>query len=158
MKICIIGLGYIGLPTAAMFASKGHNVVGVDKNEQIVSALNQGEIIIEEDHLAEFVKTAVTEGHLHGSLVPQEADAFIIAVPTPITDEKKADMHFVKAAAEEITPYLRKGNLVILESTSPIGTVDDLIAPDHCRLWIRNRQRTVRWTFTRTSHPRQNSL
>ena len=129
MKICVIGLGYIGLPTAAMFASKGHNVVGVDKNEQIVYALNQGEIIIEEDHLAEFVKTAVTEGHLHGSLVPQEADAFIIAVPTPITDEKKADMHFVKAAAEEITPYLRKGNLVILESTSPIGTVDDLICP-----------------------------
>ena len=129
MKICVIGLGYIGLPTAAMFASKGHQVVGVDKNERIVSALNQGEIIIEEDHLAGFVKDAVAKGDLCGSLVPQEADAFIIAVPTPITADKKADMRFVQAAAEEITPFLRKGNLVILESTSPIGTVDELICP-----------------------------
>lgn len=129
MKICVIGLGYIGLPTAAMFASKGHQVVGVDKNECIVSALNQGEIIIEEDYLADFVKDAVAKGDLCGSLVPQEADAFIIAVPTPITADKKADMRFVQAAAEEITPFLRKGNLVILESTSPIGTVDELICP-----------------------------
>ncbi len=129
MKICVIGLGYIGLPTAAMFASKGHDVVGVDKNEQIVSALNQGEIIIEEDRLADFVKAAVSAGTLRGALTPEEADAFIIAVPTPITEEKKADMRFVEAAAREITPYLRKGNLVILESTSPVGTVDELICP-----------------------------
>ena len=129
MKICVIGLGYIGLPTAAMFASKGHDVVGVDKNEQIVSALNQGEIIIEEDRLADFVKAAVSAGTLRGVLTPEEADAFIIAVPTPITEEKKADMRFVEAAAREITPYLRKGNLVILESTSPVGTVDELICP-----------------------------
>lgn len=89
MKICVIGLGYIGLPTAAMFASKGHNVIGVDKNEQIVSALNQGEIIIEEDHLAEFVKTAVTEGHLHGSLVPQEAEPLSSLSPHLLPMRKK---------------------------------------------------------------------
>ena len=129
MKICVIGLGYIGLPTAAMFASHGHSVVGVDKNERIVSALNKGEIIIEEAHLAEFVQQAVAAGNLRGTLVPEEADAFIIAVPTPITENKKADMRFVEAAAQELTPYLRRGNLVILESTSPIGTVDELICP-----------------------------
>ena len=129
MKICVIGLGYIGLPTAAMFASKGHAVVGVDKNDAIISALNRGEVIIEEDQLADFVKDAVAQGNLRGSLEPETADAFIIAVPTPITAAQKADMRFVEAAVHEITPFLRQGNLVILESTSPIGTVDELICP-----------------------------
>ncbi len=129
MKICVIGLGYIGLPTAAMFASKRHEVVGVDKNSIIINALNCGEIIIEEAQLAEFVKDTVAKGNLRGSLIPELADVFIIAVPTPITADKKAEMRYVKTAAEEITPYLRKGNTVILESTSPAGTVDDLICP-----------------------------
>jgi UDP-N-acetyl-D-mannosaminuronic acid dehydrogenase len=129
MKICVIGLGYIGLPTASMFAKSGHEVVGVDKNERIVNALNRGEIIIEENCLDELVKETVATGRLRGSLVPEIADVFIIAVPTPITEDKKADMRYVVSAAEDIVPYLRQGNTVILESTSPAGTVDDLLWP-----------------------------
>ena len=129
MKICVIGLGYIGLPTAAMFASHGHQVVGVDKNKKIIDALNKGNIIIEEDHLAELVSQVTANGSLRGQEKPEPADAFIIAVPTPISSDKKADMRFVLAATEEITPYLQPGNLVILESTSPPGTVDQLMLP-----------------------------
>ncbi len=129
MKICVIGLGYIGLPTAAMFASHGHQVVGVDKNKKITDALNKGNIIIEEDHLAELVSQVTANGSLRGQEKPEPADAFIIAVPTPISSDKKADMRFVLAATEEITPYLQPGNLVILESTSPPGTVDQLMLP-----------------------------
>lgn len=129
MKICVIGLGYIGLPTASMFAKAGHQVVGVDKNEKIVDALNQGQIIIEEDCLDQLVKEVVAAQRLRGSISPEIADVFIIAVPTPITQDKKADMRYVVSAARDIVPYLRKGNTVILESTSPAGTVDELLAP-----------------------------
>ena len=129
MKICVIGLGYIGLPTAAMFASHGHKVIGVDKNLAVVDALNKGEIIIEEQGLAELVAQVVADGHLTGKASPEEADAFIVAVPTPISADKKADMRFVLSATEEITPYLHEGDLVILESTSPPGTVDQLMQP-----------------------------
>lgn len=129
MKICVVGLGYIGLPTAAMFASHGNTVIGVDKNPAVIEALNQGNIIIEENHLDELVKEVVSEGRLIGVSEPQEADAFIIAVPTPITEEKKADMTYVEAATEMIVPYLRKGNVVVLESTSPVGTVENLMIP-----------------------------
>ncbi len=129
MKICVIGLGYIGLPTAAMFASAGASVVGVDRNPRIVEALDRGEIIIEEKGLEELVDQVVQKGKLRGSLTPEEADAFIIAVPTPITADKKADMAYVASATEDIVPYLRTGNTVILESTSPVGTVDGLMLP-----------------------------
>jgi len=129
MKICVIGLGYIGLPTSAMFAAHGHNVLGVDKNPAVIEALNQGSIIIEEANLDSFVKDVVEKGTLRGAMEPEEADAFIIAVPTPITEEKKADMRYVQAATEMILPYIRKGNLVILESTSPVGTVEQLMLP-----------------------------
>lgn len=129
MKICVIGLGYIGLPTAAMFASAGASVVGVDRNSRIVEALNRGEIIIEEKGLAELVDQVVKKGALRGSLMPETADVFIIAVPTPITADKKADMTYVASATEDIVPYLRAGNTVILESTSPVGTVDGLMLP-----------------------------
>lgn len=129
MKICVVGLGYIGLPTSAMFAAHGHQVLGVDKNPAVIEALNQGSIIIEEAHLDTFVKEVVAKGSLRGSLEPEESDVFIISVPTPITAEKKADMSFVQAATESILPYLRKGNLVILESTSPVGTVEELMMP-----------------------------
>ncbi|HDK7155666.1 TPA: UDP-N-acetyl-D-mannosamine dehydrogenase [Clostridium botulinum] len=128
-KICIIGLGYIGLPTSAMFASHGHEVIGVDVNEKVVNALNKGEIIIEEPYLDILVQAAVTSGNLKAQLKPCEADAFIIAVPTPITKDKKADMTYVKAATESILPYIRKGNLVILESTSPTGTTEEVMKP-----------------------------
>lgn len=128
-KICVIGLGYIGLPTSAMFASHGHQVIGVDTNEEVVKALNRGEIIIREPYLDILVQAAVTSGNLKAYLEPQEADVFIVAVPTPITKDKKADLSYVKSATESIMPYLRKGNIVILESTSPIGTTRELIVP-----------------------------
>lgn len=129
MKICVIGLGYIGLPTASMFASGGCSVVGVDQNAKIVEALNEGDILIEEVGLGDLVRRVVKEGSLHGSLKPEEADVFIIAVPTPITSEKTADMSYVVSATSSIVPYLKAGNTVILESTSPVGTVDTLMLP-----------------------------
>lgn len=129
MKVCVIGLGYIGLPTAAMFANAGHEVLGVDKKPQIVEALNRGEIIIEENGLAEFIKAVMDKGHLRAALDPETSDAYIISVPTPITEDKKADMRFVESATRSVVPLLKKGDLVILESTSPVGTVDSLMLP-----------------------------
>lgn len=129
MKICVIGLGYIGLPTAAMFASAGMDVIGVDRNTKIIDSLNKGEILIEEDGLADFIKKVVSEGRLKGVSLPEEADAFIIAVPTPLGENKRADITYVEEATRSIVPYLRKNNIVILESTSPVGTVDSLMKP-----------------------------
>lgn len=129
MKICIIGLGYIGLPTAAMFATHGHSVVGVDVNKKVIEALNQGEIIIEEPNLEETVEKAVKLGTLRASIRPEEADAFIICVPTPIMPDKTADLTFVESGIRTILPYLRKDNIVILESTSPPGTTRDFMGP-----------------------------
>ena len=128
-KICIIGLGYIGLPAAAMFASNGYKVVGVDINNKVIDALEKGEVIIEEPYLKNIVQQEVISGNLTASKEPQEADVFIIAVSTPLTKDKNADMSFVKKATESIIPYLRKGNIVVLESTSPTGTVKNLIIP-----------------------------
>lgn len=128
-KICIIGLGYIGLPTAAMFASKGHSVVGVDINKNVIDELNKGNIVIEEPFLGDIVKNCVKNGNLIGSLNPVEADVFIICVPTPINKDKTADMHFVENAAKSIVSYIKKGDIVILESTSPPKTTENLIVP-----------------------------
>lgn len=128
-SLCVMGLGYIGLPTSAMFATHGCKVTGVDVNENVVDALNRGEITIEEPYLDIMVQAAVRSGNLIADTKPQEADAFIIAVPTPITKDKKADMSYVIAATEAIVPYLKKDNIVILESTSPTGTVDELVVP-----------------------------
>lgn len=128
-KICVVGLGYIGLPTAAMFASNGHKVMGVDVNLKVVEALNRGEIIIEEPGLGELVKEVVNTGNLKAESIPCEADYFIISVPTPITKDKKADMKYVKSATESIVPYVKKGNTVILESTSPTGTTEEIMKP-----------------------------
>ena len=129
MNICIIGLGYIGLPAAAMFASNGHKVIGVDINNKVIDALEKGEVIIEEPYLKNMVKQEVASGNLIASKEPQEADAFIIAVPTPLTKDKKADMSLVKKATESIVPYLKKGNIIVLESTSPTGTINNMIIP-----------------------------
>lgn len=129
MKICVIGLGYIGLPTAAMFADAGMEVIGVDKNKKITDALNKGEIVIEEAGLADFIKKVVSNGKLRASDTVEKAEAFIIAVPTPITKNKCADMSYVESATRSIVPHLRSGNIVILESTSPVGTVDSLMKP-----------------------------
>ena len=128
-KICVIGLGYIGLPTAAIFAAHGHTIIGIDVNSKIVEELNQGRIMIEEPYLDTMVQKAVASGNLAADTIPGPADVFIIAVPTPITKEKKADMSCVKAATESIVPYLKEGNIVILESTSPVGTVNSLMVP-----------------------------
>jgi len=128
-KICVLGLGYIGLPTAAMFATHGHQIVGVDVKEEIINALNNGKITINEPYLDIMVQAAVTSGNLVAQKEPERADVFIIAVPTPITEDKKADMAFVISATESIVPYLEEGNTIILESTSPIGTVKELMVP-----------------------------
>ncbi|MDA8442933.1 MAG: nucleotide sugar dehydrogenase [Peptococcaceae bacterium] len=127
--ICIIGLGYIGLPTAAMFATHGHKIIGVDVNDYVITALNDARSIIEEPYLDILVQAAVKSGNLKAQKVPDEADVFIIAVPTPIKPNKTADMSFVIEATQSIVPHLRAGNVVVLESTSPPGTVDDIIVP-----------------------------
>lgn len=128
-KICILGLGYIGMPTAAMFASNGYDIVGVDVNQEVVDQLNKGEVIIEEPYLGDLVKQVVSAGRLRASTTPEEADVFIIAVPTPIREDKTADMKYVESATNMIVPFLKKGNMVILESTSPPGTVEQLMCP-----------------------------
>lgn len=128
-KICVMGLGYIGLPVSIMFADNGCEVIGVDINEKVINALEKGEVIIEEPGLDEKVRKVVNSGNLKARFEPEEADAFIIAVPTPITEDKKANMSHVISATEKIVPYLKKGNIVVLESTSPIGTIDELIVP-----------------------------
>lgn len=128
-KICVFGLGYIGLPTAAMFAKNGADVLGVDINQDIITILNSGSIHIQENGLRELVQEAVTSGKLRFSLQAEMADTFIISVPTPFYEDKKADMRAVISATESIIPFLRKGNLVILESTSPPRTTQDLVRP-----------------------------
>ena len=129
-SICVIGIGYVGLPTAAMFASKGHRVVGYDLNEKAVNALNKGEIIIEEPGLGDLVKDVVAKGFLTAQTTcPDDCDVYIIAVPTPINPDKTADMRFVESATRAVVPCVRKGCIVILESTSPPRTVEDLMLP-----------------------------
>jgi len=128
-KICVIGLGYIGLPTACMFANNQVKVVGVDINKNVLDHLQNGQIHIVEDGLQEFFTSAVHSGNLIVQEKPEPADAFIIAVPTPILEDKKADMRYVESAAKSILPYLKKGNLVVLESTSPPMTTLELVMP-----------------------------
>lgn len=128
-NICVLGLGYIGLPTAGVLASAGYNVIGVDISERVVRTISKGEIHIEEPGLLTLIKAGVSSGQLTAQTEPTKADVFIIAVPTPITEEKKADMRYVVSAAESIVPYLEKGNLIILESTSPPGTCVKLLKP-----------------------------
>jgi UDP-N-acetyl-D-mannosaminuronic acid dehydrogenase len=128
-KICVLGLGYIGLPTASTFATSGIKVIGVDINQQIVAGLQNGQLHIHEPGLRTLVQAALRSGNLTIHNQPEPADAFIIAVPTPFKEQKKADLSFVKSAAQSILPHLQKGNLVVLESTSPPRTTIDLVAP-----------------------------
>ncbi|HUV16068.1 MAG TPA: nucleotide sugar dehydrogenase, partial [Pelolinea sp.] len=127
--LCVLGLGYIGLPTASTFATHGLKVVGVDTKPEIVAGLNNGEVHLFEPGLRTLVQAALRSGNLVVKYEPEAADAFIIAVPTPFKEDKKADLDFVISAAESIVPHLRKGNLVILESTSPPRTTVDIVAP-----------------------------
>jgi UDP-N-acetyl-D-mannosaminuronic acid dehydrogenase len=138
-KICILGLGYIGLPTASMFATHGVKVLGVDVNPHVLETLNAGKLHIHEPGLGEAVQKAVQGGNLRVAPAPEPADAFLIAVPTPFYEHetgeyhgqvyKKADMRAVTSATEAIIPHLRRGNLVVLESTSPPRTTVDLVVP-----------------------------
>jgi len=127
-KIVVMGLGYIGLPTASMLATKGHQVLGVDISEEVVKTINSGNIHIVEPDLDILVRSAVNSGSFKASLIPETADTYIIAVPTPfkVTERnpKTPDISYVEAATRAIVPYLRENNLVILESTSPIGTTE----------------------------------
>lgn len=125
-RISIIGLGYIGLPTAAVFAQSGCSVIGVDSNPQVVETLNQGKIHIHEPQLAEAVQQAVSSGRFFATLTPQPADAFIIAVPTPFQADHQPDLSYIQAAIESLAPVLNNGNLIVLESTSPVGTTEKL--------------------------------
>ncbi len=124
--ISMIGLGYIGLPTATLLASRKKKVVGVDVNRHAVDTINQGKIHIVEPDLDMLVQAAVASGYLRATTVPEPADAFLIAVPTPFMDGHKPDLSCVRAAARAVAPVLGKGNLVILESTSPVGTTEKL--------------------------------
>jgi UDP-N-acetyl-D-mannosaminuronic acid dehydrogenase len=128
--ISVIGLGYIGLPTAAMFAAYGKSVIGVDVNQHAVETINRGEIHIVEPDLDAIVHKAVSDGKLKAVLTPEPADAFLIAVPTPFlpieneADIPQPDLKYVQAAAKAIAPVIKKGDLIILESTSPVGTTE----------------------------------
>tara|TARA_R110002049_G_scaffold239433_2_gene412630 strand:+ start:866 stop:2074 length:1209 start_codon:yes stop_codon:yes gene_type:complete len=127
-SICVIGLGYIGLPTASLLGTKGFKVTGVDVSEDIVNTINQGNIHIVEPDLDILVKSAVNSGNLKASLTPVNADIFIIAVPTPFKENKVPNLSYVEQAAKAIAPYVEPGNLVILESTSPVGTTEEYVA------------------------------
>lgn len=125
-SVAVIGLGYIGLPTAAVLATNGLNVIGVDVNEGTVAAVNRGEVPFVEPDLSVHVAGAVSQKHLSASLETPPADAYIVAVPTPFNDDKSADMRFIEAAARGIAPQLQGGELIILESTSPPGATQYL--------------------------------
>jgi len=128
--ICLLGLGYIGLPTGSMFALAGKDVIGVDPSPRVQAALQDGQTSIDEPELQTLVAAAINSGRLRVQTRPAPADAFIIAVPTPLDPlTNRADLSYVERAAREIAPLLRRGNLVVLESTVPPGTTRDLLAP-----------------------------
>ncbi len=134
-KVCILGLGYIGLPTASTLATHGLRVVGVDVNPQVIATLRNGGLHLHEPGLRTLVRAALQSGNLTVSEQPEEADAFVIAVPTPFRRRADnapypaADLSYVRAAAQAIVPHLRPGNLVVLEATSPPRTTVDVVAP-----------------------------
>jgi nucleotide sugar dehydrogenase len=124
--ISVIGLGYIGLPTAAVFASRKIKVVGVDVNKLAVDTINKGMIHIVEPDLDIVVHAAVTEGYLRATQTPEPADAFLIAVPTPFKGDHEPDLSYIESACRAIAPVLKSGDLVILESTSPVGATEQV--------------------------------
>lgn len=127
-NICVFGLGYIGLPTAAMFAHHGAKVTGVDVNQHAVDTINQGKIHIVEPGLEAIVKQAVDNGNLTASLTPVHSEAYLIAVPTPFKGEDyEPDLSYIKAVSKALAPLLQKGDIVILESTSPVGATEKMV-------------------------------
>ena len=146
-KVCVMGLGYIGLPTASVLATKGFDVLGIDVRQDIIDTINRGDIHIVEPGLHSLVRSAVDSGQLKASLTPEESDVFIIAVPTPFQENRQPDLRYVDAATRALAPVLRPNNLVILESTSPVGTTEriadilaelrpDLQQGESLELWI----------------------
>jgi UDP-N-acetyl-D-mannosaminuronic acid dehydrogenase len=134
MIVSIIGLGYIGLPTAAVLASKDIKVVGVDVSQYVVDTINQGKIHITEPGLDALVREAVQKNHLKAVINPEKADVFMIAVPTPFKGNHEPDLSYIRLAAKAIAPVLEKGNLVILESTSPVGATEKMMT------WMREER------------------
>ena len=127
--VCVLGLGYIGLPTASVLATKGFHVHGMDVRPEVVDTINAGRIHIEEPDLDIVVRSAVNSGQLKAGYEPQPADIFILCVPTPIRDDKSPDLSYVEQAARAIQPHVKPGNLIILESTSPPRTTEDVVVP-----------------------------
>ncbi len=126
--VSVVGLGYIGLPTAAVFAARKKKVIGVDVNPNTVATINRGEIHIIEPDLDIVVRAAVTEGYLRATLTAEPADAFLIAVPTPFKGDHEPDLSYIESASRAIAPVLKKGDLVVLESTSPVGATEQMSA------------------------------
>lgn len=125
-RISVVGLGYIGLPTSAVFADNGVEVIGVDVNPAAVESINRGQPHIVEPELDVLLRKVVQAGKLRATLKPEPADAFIIAVPTPFIGDHQPDLQYIEAAAKSIAPVLARGNLVVLESTSPVGATEQL--------------------------------
>lgn len=125
-SVSVVGLGYIGLPTAAVIASRGIKVIGVDVSQHAVDTINAGNVHIVEPDLDMVVRSAVQAGNLKATTKAEKADAFMVAVPTPFKDNYEADLSYIESAAKAIAPVLEKGNLVILESTSPVGATEEL--------------------------------
>ncbi|WP_417452014.1 UDP-N-acetyl-D-mannosamine dehydrogenase [Kordiimonas sp.] len=144
--ICVVGLGYIGLPTAAVFAKSGVQVIGVDTNEKAVRTINSGKAHIVEVDLDGLLQGVVANGSLKAQTTPTEADAFIIAVPTPFKDGFSPDLSYVEAATRSIAPYVRNGNLIVLESTVPPGATDKMVA------WLEEERPDLKGMCGRSYH------
>ncbi len=127
-KISIVGLGYIGLPTATVIASRKQQVVGIDISQKIVNHINNGEIHIVEPGLDTLVKSVVEDGYLRATTVPEAAEVFVITVPTPLKSDMSPDLSYIESACQTIAPVIKKGDLIILESTSPVGTTEQVSA------------------------------
>ena len=128
LKVCVVGLGYIGLPTAAVLASRGYQVVGVDINPEIVASIQSGKAHIAETDLDMLIDAALSSAKLKVSLQPEPADIFVVAVPTPLNNDKSPDLKAVKAAFDSIAPHIKVGDLIILESTCPVGTTELMVS------------------------------
>jgi UDP-glucose 6-dehydrogenase len=127
MKACFMGLGYIGLPTAIIAAKHGINITGVDINQNVVEQTNKGHLHIVEPGIEDMLKEVVANGNLHAQTKPEESDAFFIVVPTPFRGgNHEPDISYVESATRMVLPYLREGNLFVIESTSPVGTTDKM--------------------------------
>lgn len=126
MKACFIGLGYIGLPTAIVAADNGIEVIGVDVNPHVVETINKGKIHIVEPGLADLAAKVVSNGWLKAQSEPESSDVFLIVVPTPFTGDHEPDTSYVEAATRNVIPFLKEGDLYIIESTSPVGTTENM--------------------------------